>query len=42
MLHFRLEITNEPPMETIQSVMLQTQIQIQSPQRAYAEAEKDN
>ena len=41
LLHFKLEITNEPAAETIQSVMLQTQIQIQSPQRAYADSEKE-
>lgn len=41
LLLFKLEITNRPETETIQSVMLQTQIQIQSPQRAYAPAEKE-
>ena len=41
LLHFKLEITNEPAAETIQSVMLQTQIQIQSPQRGYADGEKE-
>jgi hypothetical protein len=41
LLHFKLEITNEPATETIQSVMLQTQIQIQSPQRAYVDGEKE-
>jgi hypothetical protein len=41
LLHFKLEITNEPPTETIQSTMLQAQIQIQSPQRPYAPTEKE-
>jgi hypothetical protein len=41
LLHFTLRITNEPPHETIQSVILQAQIQIQSPQRSYTESEKE-
>jgi hypothetical protein len=41
LLHFILEITNTPETETIQSVMLQTQIQIQTPQRAYNADEKE-
>ena len=40
LLHFILEITNTPETETIQSVMLQTQIQIQAPQRVYDAEEK--
>src|SRR4029079_1931784 len=40
LLHFILEISNTPETETIQSVMLQTQIQIQAPQRAYDAEEK--
>src|SRR6478672_670627 len=40
LLHFILEITNTPETETIQSVMLQTQIQIQAPQRVYEAEEK--
>lgn len=40
LLHFILEITNTPETETIQSVMLQTQIQIQAPQRIYDAEEK--
>ena len=40
LLHFVLEITNTPETETIQSVMLQTQIQIQAPQRVYDAEEK--
>ncbi len=41
LLHFKLEITNAPETETIQSVLLQAQIQIQSTQRAYQPAEKE-
>ncbi|HEX4652620.1 MAG TPA: DUF6084 family protein [Candidatus Udaeobacter sp.] len=41
LLHFKLEIVNNTPAEEIQSVMLHAQIQIQSPQRAYAVAEKE-
>ena len=40
LLHFVLEITNTPETQTIQSVMLQTQIQIQAPQRVYDAEEK--
>lgn len=40
LLHFRIEITNQPPNETIQSVILQTQMQIAAPQRAYSDTEK--
>ncbi|HEX3817483.1 MAG TPA: DUF6084 family protein [Chthoniobacterales bacterium] len=41
LLHFKLRIKNEPPNETIQSVILQAQIQIQAPQRSYNEDEKE-
>jgi len=41
LLHFILEITNTPETETVQSVMLQTQIQIQAPQRVYNAEEKE-
>ena len=41
LLHFIVEITNQPESETVQSVMLQTQIQIQAPQRAYNAREKE-
>jgi Family of unknown function (DUF6084) len=41
LLHFLLEITNTPESETVQSVMLQTQIQIQAPQRTYSGNEKE-
>ncbi|MEY2439368.1 MAG: hypothetical protein QOI34_753 [Verrucomicrobiota bacterium] len=40
LLHFKLGITNTPPEETIQSVILQAQIQIEAPQRSYNEKEK--
>ena len=41
LLHFKLRVTNQPAEETIQSVILQAQIQIQAPQRSYSEAEKE-
>ncbi|MDQ3117694.1 MAG: DUF6084 family protein [Verrucomicrobiota bacterium] len=41
LLHFKLEVTNQPPEETIQSVMLQTQIQIHPTLRAYQPEEKE-
>lgn len=41
LLHFKLEITNQPPEEVIQSVMLQTQIQIHPTLRAYQPEEKE-
>ncbi len=41
LLHFKLRITNQPESEVIQSVILQAQIQIQSPQRSYNENEKE-
>jgi hypothetical protein len=41
LLHFRLEISNQPATEAIQAVMIQAQIQIQSAQRAYNEAERE-
>ena len=40
LLHFNLEISNQPPTETIHAVMIQAQIQIQSAQRAYNDAER--
>ncbi|MDP9098210.1 MAG: DUF6084 family protein [Verrucomicrobiota bacterium] len=40
LLHFKLAIKNSPPDETIQSVILQAQIQIQAPGRSYNESEK--
>jgi hypothetical protein len=41
LIHFKLRITNQPPNEIIQSVILQAQIQIQAPQRSYNEKEKE-
>jgi hypothetical protein len=40
LLHFQLGISNTPADETIQSVILQAQIQILAPQRSYHEREK--
>jgi hypothetical protein len=40
-LHFNLEISNEPPAERIQAVMVQAQIQIQAAQRRYNDREKE-
>jgi hypothetical protein len=41
LLHFKLAIRNTPPQETVHSVILQVQIQIQSAQRAYSAGEKE-
>lgn len=41
LLHFKLQITNAPPTERIHAVILQAQIQIQSPQRQYNDREKE-
>ena len=41
LLHFQLEVSNSPATESIHTVMLQAQIQIQSPQRIYNAQEKD-
>jgi Family of unknown function (DUF6084) len=41
LLHFKFRIANRPEEETIHSIMLQAQIQIQSPQRAYSPNEKE-
>ncbi|HEY3663418.1 MAG TPA: DUF6084 family protein [Chthoniobacterales bacterium] len=41
LLHFKLEVTNQPPEQTVQSVMLQAQIQIHPNLRAYEPAEKE-
>ena len=40
LLHFKVGIKNTPSDETIQSVILQAQIQIQAPGRCYSEVEK--
>jgi Family of unknown function (DUF6084) len=41
LLHFQLEVSNSPATESIHTVMLQAQIQIQSPQRIYNAQEKE-
>lgn len=41
MLHFRLRITTTPAEEAIQGILLNAQIQIQSPQRRYSLREKE-
>jgi len=41
LLHFKLEVTNQPADEVIQSVMLQVQIQIHPTLRAYQPEEKE-
>jgi hypothetical protein len=41
LLHFNLEVLNEPSSEQIQAVMVQAQIQIQAAQRRYNDREKD-
>ena len=40
LLHFKLAVSNTPETETIHSIILQAQIQIQSPQRSYNPREK--
>jgi hypothetical protein len=42
LLHFNLHISNQPPTETIQAVMIQAQIQIQAAQRAYQSEERES
>ncbi len=41
LLQFQLQITNQPPKEQIQSILLQAQIQVEAPQRAYSPNEKE-
>lgn len=41
LMHFKLAVTNAPPEEVIHSVILQAQVQILSPHRAYTEEEKE-
>ena len=41
LLNFQLRITNTPPSETIQAVLLRAQIQILSPARCYTPQEKE-
>lgn len=42
LLQFKLRIANSPADETVQAILLNTQIQIQSPQRHYTTREKEN
>lgn len=42
LLHFKVRATNSPADELIQAVLLNAQIQIQSPQRSYNPREKEN
>ena len=41
LLHFKLRVTNSLPDETIHSVLLTAQLQIQAPQRQYSSSEKE-
>ncbi len=41
LLHFKIQITNQPPDEQLQSIILQAQIQIQAPQRTYSAEERE-
>jgi hypothetical protein len=41
LLHFKLQIRNEPASELIHGMLLHAQIQIQCPQRAYSAIEKE-
>ena len=41
LLHFKIDIVNKSPSDRIESIMLQVQIQIQSPRRAYNAIEKE-
>lgn len=41
LLNFKVDVTNSPATETIQSVILQAQVQIQAPQRRYSAGEKE-
>jgi hypothetical protein len=41
LLHFNLEISNQPQSESIQAVIIQAQIQIQSARRAYKSGERE-
>jgi hypothetical protein len=41
LIHFHLEVINSPETQLIQAVMLQAQVQIQSPHRPYDEEEKE-
>jgi hypothetical protein len=41
LFHFRLRLTASPETDTIQALLLNAQIQIQAPQRAYTAVEKE-
>lgn len=41
LLHFNIEVANTPATERIAAILLQTQIQIEAPQRSYDDAEKE-
>ncbi len=41
LLHFKLQITNSSPQETVSAALITAQIQIQSAQRAYSASEKE-
>jgi hypothetical protein len=41
LLHFKLAVRNQPETETIHTVMLHIQIQLQTPQRSYNASEKE-
>lgn len=41
LLHFKVEVTNTPPTQTIHTVMLQAQVQIESTRRPYDAREKE-
>jgi hypothetical protein len=41
LIQFKIEIENKSPAQRIESIILQAQIQIQSPQRSYNPAEKE-
>ena len=41
LLHFKIDVVNKSPTDRIESIMLQVQIQIQSPRRAYNAIEKE-
>ncbi len=41
LLHFELELANTPPTETVQSIMLQTQIRLEATHRSYNGREEE-
>ncbi len=42
LLHFKVRVSNSPPDERVQAVLLNAQIQIQAPQRGSSAGEKEN